>query len=79
MLGEDYLYMKKVPAEAKHQARIDTSGGTWTQFDVSIQYSYTYRVSIEKKNIDARKQSISGETGTRNLIFMYLQSAVKWV
>ena len=55
MLGEDYLYMKKVPAEAKHQARIDTSGGTWTQFDVSIQYSYTYRVSIEKKNIDARK------------------------
>ena len=36
MLGEDYLYMKKVPAEAKHQARIDTFGGTWTQFDVSI-------------------------------------------
>ena len=26
--------MKKVPAEAKHQARIDTFGGTWTQFDV---------------------------------------------
>ena len=26
--------MKKVPAEAKHQARIDTCGGTWTQFDV---------------------------------------------
>ena len=77
MLGEDYLYMKKVPAEAKHQARIDTSGGTWTQFDVSIQYTYTYRVSIEKKIL--MQESISGETGTRNLIFRYLQSAEKWV
>ena len=26
--------MKKVPAVAKQKARIDTCGGTWTQFDV---------------------------------------------
>ena len=75
MLGEDYLYMKKVPAEAKHQARIDTSGGTWTQFDVSI---HIHTESQLKKKI-LTQESISGETSTRNLIFRYLQSAEKWV